>query len=148
MFKFPLIFSFLKKKKLPPPSCACRLQKRFTFFVCAILVIFQSTSSGALRPVKKQHFIVKFWNWGPLTIWRNMTSVRFFSSQKPLHPTDHLFLLQILSIQHRIFVGSRYDFSQFKLCEKNPFWFFYWNFCITEFSEPEYAVLIKFWDVT
>ena len=31
-----------------------------------------------------QHFKVKFWNWGPVTIWH---SVQFFLSQKAPHPT-------------------------------------------------------------
>ena len=44
--------------------------------------------SNFLRPMhqlKKQHFKVKFWNWGPITIWYNKTCVNFFV-QKSLHP--------------------------------------------------------------
>ena len=38
----------------------------------------QSKYSEALRQVKikKQHFKMKLWSWGPLTIWHNMASVQ------------------------------------------------------------------------
>ena len=29
---------------------------------------------------------MEFWNYGPITIWHNMTSVQLFLSQKSLHP--------------------------------------------------------------
>ena len=32
-----------------------------------------------LRQVKKQNFKVRFWSWGPMTIWLNMTRVQFLS---------------------------------------------------------------------
>ena len=37
----------------------------------------QSIFSETLRQVKKQHFKVKFWKLGSLTIWHNMTCVQF-----------------------------------------------------------------------
>ena len=42
-------------------------------------VFKQSKISAALRQDKKQHFKVRFWNWGPISIWYNMSSVQFFS---------------------------------------------------------------------
>ena len=42
---------------------------------------WQSNFSEALIQVKKQQFNVKFWSWGPTTIWHNMTGVQFFSSK-------------------------------------------------------------------
>ena len=36
--------------------------------------------------MKRQHYNMKFWNWGPTSIWHNIESVAFFS--KPLHPTE------------------------------------------------------------
>ena len=44
--------------------------------------------SEALRPrteSQRQHKEIKFWHWGPTTIWHNRESVAFFS--KSLHPT-------------------------------------------------------------
>ena len=41
----------------------------------------------ALRQFNKQNFNVKFWNWGSMTIWHNVTIVQFVFSQKSLHPT-------------------------------------------------------------
>ena len=43
--------------------------------------------------MKRQHYDMKYWNWGPTTIWHNIESVAFFSSSKSLHPTldPHLF---------------------------------------------------------
>ena len=35
---------------------------------------------------KQKTFKVKFWNWGPITIWHNRTSIQFSSSQTTLHP--------------------------------------------------------------
>ena len=31
---------------------------------------------------------MKFWNWGPITIWHSIESVAFFS--KSLHPNVHM----------------------------------------------------------
>ena len=46
---------------------------------------FLSNSQHFLRPfmchVKKQHFKVKFWNWGFKIIWSNLHSGQFFSLQ-------------------------------------------------------------------
>ena len=41
-------------------------------------IYFRVKLSEALRQVKKQHFKVKFWNWGPSTIWPIMTCFQFF----------------------------------------------------------------------
>ena len=30
---------------------------------------------------KRQRFRAKFWNWGPITVWYNMTRVQFISSK-------------------------------------------------------------------
>ena len=40
-----------------------------------------------LCQVKKQQFKVKFWIWGSITAYYNMTCDQFFLSQKSLHPT-------------------------------------------------------------
>ena len=41
--------------------------------------------SEAMRQVKKQHFEVKFWNWGPETIWNILKCVPNLF-QKSLRP--------------------------------------------------------------
>ena len=41
----------------------------------------------AMRQVKKQQIKVKFWIWGPRTVYYNMTCDQIFFSQKSLHPT-------------------------------------------------------------
>ena len=41
----------------------------------------------AMRQVKKQQIKVKFWIWGPRTVYYNMTFAQN-SFQKSLHPTE------------------------------------------------------------
>ena len=59
-----------------------------TLTVSARLLILglQAKFAKALRPKSRQLYKVIFWNWGPTTIWPNLTSVQFFP-QKSLHPT-------------------------------------------------------------
>ena len=62
-----------------------------TIFFLLLLEI-RSTFSEALRQVKKQQCKVKFWKWGPTTIWHNMESVTFFSLSQitpPYSPVMH-----------------------------------------------------------
>ena len=47
-------------------------------------IYFRVKLSEALRQVKKQHFKVKFWNWGSMTIG-HLPSAQVFA-QKLLHP--------------------------------------------------------------
>ena len=44
----------------------------------------------AMRQVKKQQIKVKFWIWGPRTVYYNMTFAQNYF-QKSLHPTEMLF---------------------------------------------------------
>ena len=46
--------------------------------IVLLIVGKQSKFSEALRQVKRQHYEMKFWNWGPTTIWHNMESEAFF----------------------------------------------------------------------
>ena len=49
---------------------------------------FQGNTPNFLRPCtqgKRQHKDMNFWNWGPTTIWHNMTCGRN-CFQKSLHP--------------------------------------------------------------
>ena len=48
------------------------------------LYVFSQKNVEALCQVEIQHFKVKFWYYGPLTIGHNIISVQFFSS---FHPT-------------------------------------------------------------
>ena len=67
--KFLFMFSFPLEQAL----------KMFVFLYLPFLGQ-QSTFSESLRPVKKQNFKVKIWNWGPLTIWHthNIPWVQYF----------------------------------------------------------------------
>ena len=44
---------------------------------------------GHQQKVKKQHFKVNFWNWGPITIFHNMTCVYILKSQKHFTPVNN-----------------------------------------------------------
>ena len=46
----------------------------------------QAKFSEALRQVKKQQIKLKFWIWGPITVYYNMTCGQILF-QKSLHPT-------------------------------------------------------------
>ena len=55
---------------------------------------FQGNTPNFLRPStqgKRQHKDMKFWNWGPTTIWHNMTCGQN-CFQKSLHPNIHCIL--------------------------------------------------------
>ena len=79
-WEFLLIFSF------KPLSCLVQATKALKNVIGAILGYrSQSKFYAALRQVKKQHFKVKFWNWGPLTIWPYLTSARFKNNSTQLH---------------------------------------------------------------
>ena len=56
-----------------------------------------------------QHFKVKFWNWGPLTIRNNnMTCVHFFLANN--HPTLHSF-----SQSCRVYINLRLSGNGFQM---------------------------------
>ena len=55
---------------------------------------------------------MKFWNWGPTTIWHNIGSVTYFLS-KSLHPNEHLlnypFQISIEAGKKKIFCKNTVD---------------------------------------
>ena len=78
-FKFS---AFLVKKKKSKKTFASgtgskNVLKIFVYVHFKVTVKF----SESLRQAKKQHFTMKFWNWGLITIWHNMKCVQFFSSK-------------------------------------------------------------------
>ena len=68
------IFRFIK---IPPGADSNNLKRKIIFSP------FEGNSQHFMRPcmrqVKKQPFKVKFWNWGSMQIWHNLTSGRFFA---------------------------------------------------------------------
>ena len=73
------IFSFKKKSKktFASGTGSKNVLKIFVYVHFKVTVKF----SESLRQAKKQHFTMKFWNWGLITIWHNMKCVQFFSSK-------------------------------------------------------------------
>ena len=55
------------------------------------LILRYSNTPNFLRPCtqgKRQHKDMKFWNWGPTTIWHNCMSL-ILKVKKSLHPNAH-----------------------------------------------------------
>ena len=80
-----LHFSFLKN--YGTNFVSGKVLKMFNTFLSLLILGWQAMpDSEAMRQVKKQHFKVKFWNWGPIIIWNKLKCVHIFLSQKSLHP--------------------------------------------------------------
>ena len=74
---------------------------------CLIIIFYDNSQHflrpcQALRPVKNQHFKMKFWNWGPIIILHSLKCVRLFSLQKTLHPIVHGALTSGQCVQARM----------------------------------------------
>ena len=60
-------------------------KKIFVMFL-GFRITVQAKFAEALRRVKKQQIKLKFWIWGPITVYYNMTCGQILF-QKSLHPT-------------------------------------------------------------
>ena len=60
---FPSSFNKIKED-IPPPGAGSKIVFKILFAHFRVTVIIFKPP----RQVKKQHFKVKFWNWGPITI--------------------------------------------------------------------------------
>ena len=84
-----LFFEFLKflaLKRQSRHSCLALAPKTLHNLLC----LFWGYSKKFLRPcakLTKTTFQMKVWNWGPITVWRNLPCARFFLFQKSLHPS-------------------------------------------------------------
>ena len=67
-------------------NCFELVKKKFFGMFLGFRITVQAKFAEALRRVKKQQIKLKFWIWGPITVYYNMTCGQIFVSKKSLHP--------------------------------------------------------------
>ena len=114
-FKFLFILGFKKNKE--QDLFQVKPLKMSNIFLCVLILGLFWDFRGFLRlcfamcRVKKQQIKVKFWIWGPRTVYYNMTCAPIFLNQKSLHPNVYL-ALGIHILKHFLNFVLRYGSSR------------------------------------